>query len=240
MALPYGRNGPSLGGTAVHSSAVTQPDRLVSSLLKSRLVLVFLVLVCVVVAINIKFLWDVSAQMPAQPETTVYQSAEHGTASAGEVGLLRNFRNQLFILVGVTIVCFSAMLYLLVSRVIMPLANLVQAVGEISKGDLSLTLLNHGSNELGELRSVVTGVMTDFQEVVLLTGATVGNSVSTVERIEEMLQLGSPASQDDLKLQVGSIKSDLETLRTMVNRFQFYHARFDGRKVVPQGPGTEN
>ncbi len=240
MPLPYGRNGPSLGGTGVHSSAVTRPYGLVSSLFKNRLLLIFAVLVCVVIVINVKFLWDLSAQVPAQPAAAVSQSAEQAVASAGNVELLRNFRNQLFILVGVTIICFLAMLYLLVSRVVMPLSNLVRAVGEISKGDLSLTLLNHDSSELGELGSVVTGVMADFQEVVLLTGATVGNSVTSVERIEKILQHGSPASQDDLKLQVGSIKRDLETLSAMVNRFQFYRAHFDGRKVVPHGPGTEN
>jgi methyl-accepting chemotaxis protein len=240
MAVPHGRNGPSHGGTGVHSSAVTRPYRLVSSLFKNRLVLIFSVLVCAVVAINVKFLWDLSAQITAHPNAVVSQSAEHAVTSAGNVELLRSFRSQLFILAGVTIICFAAMLYLLVSRVVVPLANLVRAVGAISKGDLSLTLLNHDSNELGELGAVLTGVMADFQEVVLLTGATVGNSVTTLERIEEILQRGSPESRDDLKLQVGSIKSDLETLSTMVNRFQFYHAHFDGRKVVPQGPGTEN
>lgn len=240
MALPHGRNGPSLGGTGVRSSGVTPAYRLLSLIFKDRLVVVFSILVCVVLAVNVKLLWDLSAHIPAQPKAAVSQSVEHALSSAGNVELLRDLRNQLLLLAAVTVICFSAMLYLLVSRVVRPLANLVHAVREISKGDLSLTLSDHDNNELSGLRSALTGVMADFQEVVLLTGATVGNSVTTVERIEKILQDASTAGEDELKLQVDSIKRDLETLSTMANRFQFYHAHFDGRKVVPHGSGTEN
>ncbi len=240
MALPCGTNGPDFGGTCADSRGVTQSHRLLSMAFKNRLVLIFSLLACVVVAINAKFIWDITNEIASQRNVIVSQSAERVASSAGTVDLLRDFRNQLLILAAATIVCFLAIVYLFVKRVLVPLSNLVRAAAKISKGDLSITLLNHDSSELGELGSVVTGIAADFQEVVLITGATVGNSVSSVERIEEMLQQSPPPSQDDLKPHVGSIKKDLETLSAMVKRFQFYHAHFDGRKVVSHGPGTKN
>jgi methyl-accepting chemotaxis protein len=240
MALPCGRNGPGFGGRCADSPGVTQSHRLWSVAFKNRLVLVFSLLVFVVIAVNAKFIWDITDEMALQRNVLVSQSAERAASSTATVDLLRNFRYQLLILAAVTIACFLAIVYLFVKSVVVPLSDLVQAVGKISRGDLSITLLNHDSSELGELGSVVTGVAADFQEVVLMTGATVGNSVSSVERIEEMLQQSPPPSQDDLKTHVGSIRKDLETLSAIVKRFQFYHAHFDGRKVVSHGPGTEN
>ena len=41
---------------------------------------------------------------------------------------------------------------------------------------------------------------------------------------------------ENLQEQLQAIKQDLELLSSVMREFEFYHTRFDGRKVVPTSP----
>jgi HAMP domain-containing protein len=214
---------------------VTWPKRL----LRNRLVLLFFFLAFVAVAVNVKLILNATTEIAKIHEITAGVNGESvAPALPQNPGSVHAFRNQLWLLLGVTAICFGSVLYLLVTRVIMPLKTIEHCAKELAEGNLSVTVPPYPSEELGELGQALNSVSANFQEVLLLMGTAVGHSYATIEKIEQSLQDHERNPENNMKDDVVALRKDIEVLRGVLKEFRFFQARFDGYKVVAQGPDS--
>ena len=69
-------------------------------------------------------------------------------------------------LFGILVVCLGSILYLFVTRTIVPLHKITYATDAIAKGNLSVTVPAGTNNDIGELGSAVNELAANFQEIV--------------------------------------------------------------------------
>ena len=69
-----------------------------------------------------------------------------------------------------------------------PLDEIARSGMEISNGDLSVSAPSNTVDEIGELGQVVNQIAANYQEVLLFTGTTAGNSHEAVEKNGEASQ----------------------------------------------------
>lgn len=225
---------PVSRGGENHSPQREHRNSLVAIVVRDKLLLMFCCLALIAIIANVKFVVDVSNELSEISSVSSTQ-ANAGNGSPGKDRLLLDgFRSKMFVLLGIMVVSFGSIILLYAVRVVEPLHSLSLTVKEISKGNLSLTAPADGRGDIGQLGAVINDLAANFQEVLLLTGTTAGNSRCSIEAIEKTLDLdeNSPVGHQ-LQEQVEAIKKDLELLDSVVQEFEFYHARFDGRKVVP-------
>lgn len=206
--------------------------------LRKRLLVVFCALALAAILVNLNFVlhWNVEQ---TRAHITICLKEITGEANPG-TGVLGRFRNHLLVVLAITAACFATIIYLFVRRLLGPLDAIAKTGMEISNGNLSVSAPSNTLDEIGELGQVVNQIAANYQEVLLFTGTTVGNSHSAVERIEKLLNGQQPSVPvDELQEQVDIIKRDLETLEEMVKDFRFFETYFDGRKVVRHGPEEE-
>jgi methyl-accepting chemotaxis protein len=130
--------------------------------------------------------------------------------------------------------------YLFVKRIVVPLNLVTQIAKDLSRGNLSVSALKNPHGDVGELGAALNDLAANFQEILLLMGTTVGNSSSTVEKIERALETPNAASRDEIREQLEDLRKDLNLLRSLVHEFEFYQTRFDGQKVVSDSIGRES
>jgi len=237
MAPQFSVNGTVNGEEEAGSPLPEDSFKLIPSMAKNRLLLIFSLLAVMALAFNIKLIVDVGSFMTTKDKA--YEARSTGEQSAGSGDLtnsVTDLRNGLIVLFGILVICFASILYLFVRRVVIPLRRVIRATGEIAKGNLSMTVPACHGNEIAELSSLLNDLAVNFQEVMLLTGATVGNSSVAVEEIEKALNKQPVEPSTDLKRQVVSLKRDMSMLHGVVKSFTFYKADFNGRNVVPRGP----
>ena len=200
-----------------------------------KLVAIFSLLALVAIAANAVILAEISGELARKDSVPVAQAATDGQGSAPQdLSPLYSHRNRIAILLGVTIACFGTIIYLFVTRVAAPINTVAYAAKEISRGNLTVTVPPPQRHEVGDLGQIVNEVAANFQEILLLTGTTVGNASSALDRMENLLKVQNGTNFDDrLQEQVRAIKQDLETLGSVVRNFEFYETRFDGYKVTP-------
>jgi methyl-accepting chemotaxis protein len=215
---------------------------LIRAVERNKVLVVFCLLALAAVAVDIKFVFDVSGEMAKAGKVRVSNPASDSLMTVPvQAELLDYIRTRMSLVLGVTILCLASMIYLYVHKIHRPLKQVVRATKEMANGNLSDPIRPNGRNEVGELAEVINDLAANYQEVLLLTGTAVGKSSSAVERIEKVLDRGDKsAGQEELQEQVGVIKRDLEMLGSVVKDFEFYQTHFDGRKVVhtvgrPQG-----
>jgi methyl-accepting chemotaxis protein len=209
---------------------------------RSRLVMVFCVLALIAIAANIKLIADL-ADLTDVSETVAANQSPDGrspeTATPSASNQHTWFRLRIALLLGTLAVCFGLMIYLLIIRVVIPLTTIIRATDHMAKGNLTVAAPSHYDGEMGELGHVINELAVNFQEVLLLTGTAVGNSRAAVEKLQEALDREGIAGGNDVKEQITELRKDLDMLRSVVKDFQFYQTRFDGRKVVSHGTGTD-
>jgi methyl-accepting chemotaxis protein len=208
--------------------------------LTKKLAVIFFLLALAAVGVNFKFMLDLSPDLKGKTGTDVRQDVHGDGAAVGETSVSQHaYRNRMAFLLGTLVVCFGSIIYLFVKKVVVPLNSVEVAARRISRGNLGVALPANPGGEIGALGEAINDLAANYQEVLLLTGATAGNSISAVERIEKMLDQQGQAPNEELREQIRVIRQDLETLSSLVKDFEFYHARFDGRKVVPQIPAPK-
>lgn len=199
-------------------------------LLQNRLLLTFVFLALVVFTANLVFIIDYDTRDSMQARV------DH---SAGDRQAPTTFAKKsppednvrIFIGMAVIAICLGCMIYLLVRKVIEPLARLCEATDQISKGNLSATAPSGSNDEIGKLGSLVNDLPSNFQEVLLSMAALVGISKSDVDKLEKSLASAPMNSSAEVNEQIKFLKSDLEKIESMAKEFEFYHARLDGGKV---------
>jgi HAMP domain-containing protein len=201
-----------------------------------KLVAIFSLLALVTIAANVIILADVSGEIARKNKVFAPQATVDEPASRShDLSALYSYRNRMIMLLGLTVVCFGTIIYLFVRKVAAPLNTVAYAAKEISRGNLTVTVPAPRRQEVGELGQIVNEVAANFQEILLLTGTTVGNANSALHRMEELMRSQSGLDcEGQLHEHVQAIKQDLEMLGTVVKNFEFYETRFDGRKVTPR------
>ncbi len=223
MARQFSRN------EAIPSAAEGDVDspkdslRLFSAIVKNRLVLIFCLLALVALAANIKVIVDLDSGISARDKTHELSLGEKASNSANLSEFTEDLRVRLFVLLGILAASLGSILYLYVTRSLIPLRKVIHATDAMSKGNLSVTAPVGNDNDIGALGAAVNELSANFQEVVLLTGVTAGNSVAAIEKIEKTLNEEPLTPNADLKQQVGSIKTrhaDVEQLRAKIQILQ--------------------
>jgi len=201
--------------------------------LHTRLVLVFVLLAAIMVAVNIGFIVSVNSQMAKKEwPPAASSSSPHGSQHNEVLTALAESRARLLVLLGLTVLGFGSVIGLFVSRVMVPMSSLGDAARKISRGNLNATAPSMPARELVDLGAVINDLSANFQEILLFTGTTVGNTSEAVDRIQEALNGKRPSCEDEVREQVRRIKDDLRKLTAVVKEFEFYQARFNGCKVV--------
>jgi methyl-accepting chemotaxis protein len=230
---PHGRD---LGSPRGKRSSPRKSDRLLK-----RLLLIFSLLGLIAVGVNVKFLLDVSAELKSSVGTTMDKVAETNIGKDRQsVNTLVTSRKRIAILLVLTVVCFGTVIYLFVRRIVIPLDRVTRTAQEMAIGDLSVSALRNPHRDVAELGEALNDLAANFQEVLLLMGTTVGNSLATHERIKKILNVPNGASPDELQSRLDDLRKDLELLSSLVKEFNFYQTRFDGRKVVPENTGSKS
>jgi methyl-accepting chemotaxis protein len=201
-----------------------------------KLVAIFSLLALGAIASNAIILADVSSEITRKNSIVAAQAkGDQPGDPSHDVSVLYAYRNQMVALLGITIACFGAIIYLFLRKVAAPLNAVAYAAKEISRGNLTVTVPSPRRQEVGELGQLVNEVAANFQEILLLTGTTVGNANSALNRMEELMKSQSGLDcEGPLQEHVRAIKQDLETLSDVVKNFEFYETRFDGYKVTPR------
>jgi len=204
------------------------------------MVVVFSLLAFVSVGLNVAFIAELHTKI--QKTETLIPTDAGGTPADPvnmELASLKGQKIRMTVLLAVMVVCFGAIVYLFFRNVTVPLAGLTRATRRMSRGDLSVTVQVHSENDFEEIARTINDMAANFQEVLLLMGTTVGNLQSSVEEIERLIESNNaPRYSEDFRNQVQAIKRDLELLSSVMREFEFYHTRFDGRKVVPTSPAS--
>lgn len=196
-----------------------------------RLVVVFSLLALISVGLNVAFIAELHTKIEKTESLNAPETANLGLAS------LKAQKIRMIVLLAVMVVCFGSIVYLFLRNVMVPLMGLTRATRRMSRGDLSATVQVHSENDFEEIAETINDMAANFQEVLLLMGTTVGNLQSSVEEIERLIESdNAPRCSEDFRKQVQAIKRDLELLSSVMREFEFYHTRFDGRKVVPTSP----
>jgi methyl-accepting chemotaxis protein len=199
------------------------------------LLAVFCFLSFVAVGLNALFVAELHIEI-GRIERLLQSGSEGNPSSAlhNEKESLSVQRTRMVVLLVMLIACFGSIIYLFYRRVTVPLETLTRAAKRMSRGELNVTVQVQSKYDFREIAQVINDMAANFQEVLLLMGTTVGNSKSAVEEIENLIQNGNAAEyREDLRRELQIIKKDLELLSSVMQEFEFYHTRFDGRKVVP-------
>jgi methyl-accepting chemotaxis protein len=225
---------PVRKGSGDHSPPREPARSLFAIAARDKLLLTFCLLAFIAILANIKFIIDLRGDLFELSHVLSGQAMVDLGNPGKDPQTVDGIKRKMLFALGIMIVSFGAIIILYVKRVIEPLHSLSETAREISMGNLSVTAPAGRDSDFGKLGAVINELAANFQEVLLLTGTTAGNSRCSLEAIEKTLDSNkdSPVSHE-VQEQVNAIKKDLELLGSVVKEFEFYHARFDGRKVVP-------
>ncbi len=208
----------------------------------NRLMVLLFLLGLVVVSISAKFFFDASEEIrsasveaPGRPAMTAAVSAQD------KVGLLETNRTRFAVVLVITVSWFALAMYLIARRIVVPANKMAVAARQMLQGNFGSTLPNDSKDDLGDVGKLLNDMSANFQEILLLTGTAVGNSLAALERLDSTVKSDSYASNAEMQKYIEDMKRHLGTLQTMVQEFTFYQARFDGRAVfgdVADTPGT--
>lgn len=214
--------------------------RLLSTVVRNRFVLIFCLLALIAMAANIKLIVDFDSGMNPTENGYGRSLGEQTSNAANLSDFVKDFKTRLFVLFGILVVCLASILYLFVTRTIVPLQKITCATDAIAKGNLSVTVPADANNDIGELGSAINELAANFQEIVLLTGTATGKSFVAIEGIEKAFNEKHLVPSAELEQQVNSLKQDMEMLSSLIKNFKFYKARFEGRKVVSDSDKSDS
>jgi methyl-accepting chemotaxis protein len=207
-----------------------------TNVLREKLVLIFCLAALAVISVQIKYIFEINQEISEIRSAVTSVSEVRPDMTARRI-MLEDFKDKLITLLGISILAFGLLIFLLVQRVIRPLQILTVTAKEISHGNLNVTVTVQHKYPMAELGGLLNEVAANLQEVLLLTFTTVGNSRCSLESMERVLELDSNSSiNKEVLEQVSRIHKNLDTLSSIAKDFEFYQTHFDGQKVVAKGP----
>ncbi len=207
--------------------------------LRHKIVFSVCVMALIMILINIKFILDLDVSIPGG--IVAAELCEKITdGKTGITQFLESMKLRFVALLAMGVLSFSIIIYLLVKKILLPIDKVRRMLEEMSKGNLNVSAFSHEDRSLRELAASANEVSTNFQEVLLFIGTTVGNAKVAVDRMESILNgvQGQPLSED-LHEQIRVLNRDLDALGGILKGFEFYHTHFDGRKVVANSHGRK-
>jgi methyl-accepting chemotaxis protein len=127
-----------------------------------------------------------------------------------------------------------------VAGVFIPLRDISRRAGELADGKLSVTFPAKGPETVAQLGDALNQIAANYQEVLLLTGTTVGKLREIAHEMEEAAREGPRAADCDSDLigLIAQMEGRLDTLSDIVQSFEYFQTSFDGAKVVgaPRNP----
>ncbi len=229
--------GSFTGGGSGPSPPVTKTARYPELPLRRRLLVMLVLMAFVSIGVNILFI--LGMREGAEPD--VGSRVEHTKQTEGSLAtdsdvLLETtsqYRLNLLILLGITVFCFGAIIYLFIKRFFAPIDSIARAAREISVGNLDVTAPSNTRDEVGRLGQTVNGIAANYQEILLFSGTKLGNMSETVERLETMLKEDpNLVVTEEHQALLDDLKADLDDLTDVVKDFTYYQAEFDGKKVI--------
>ncbi|MEW6140942.1 MAG: HAMP domain-containing protein [Thermodesulfobacteriota bacterium] len=206
----------------------------------NRLMVLLFLLGLVVVSISAKFFFDAtheiqsaSVEAPGSPAMSAALSAQDN------VGLLETNRTRFAVVLVITVSWFALAMYLIARRIVVPANKMAVAARQMLQGNFGSTLPNDSKGDLGDVGKLLNDMSANFQEILLLTGTAVGNSLAALERLDSTVKSDSHSSSAEMQKHIEDMKRHLGTLQTMVQEFTFYQARFDGRAVFGDVADTQ-
>lgn len=199
--------------------------------------LICAILALVTVGLNVWFVVDASCP-PGQAKGSA-QALQAGLAKSDRDGesLTRGPANRFAILLAMLLVSLASFAYVVQRKILSPVRTITRAAEEIAQGNLAIALPRPGQNEIKELCARMRDIAANYQEILLLTGATAGNSKSALDRMDEILAGDlEHLNPDELRERLKTIKHDLQLLTSVVCDFRFYEAQFNGTKVFRNEP----
>jgi methyl-accepting chemotaxis protein len=150
------------------------------------------------------------------------------------------FRSRLLFLLIISSLGLGLVGYLLAARFIGPLRVLGQKARDVADGRLDVTFPEAGPDDVAELGAALNQIAANYQEVLLLTGTTVGKLKGIVGKMDAALQDrdASSASQQ-LPALVSAMDDELDTLVDIVRCFEYFQTSFDGVKVLGEPPAKK-
>lgn len=201
---------------------------------RSRSMAVFCLLALVAVGLNAFFVAELHAEIEKIEILLKTNSGDSPSAAMlREMEFLSSQRTRMIALLAVMTVCFGSIVYVFYRRVALPLEGLTSAARRMARGELHATVPMDPKHDFKEIAQIINDMAANFQEVLLLMGTTVGNSQAAIEQMEKLISgHNSAGCLENLRAQIDTIRKDLELLNSVMQEFEFYHVRFDGRKVI--------
>lgn len=206
------------------------------------LVAICCVLGLLMVALNVKFIVDLGSEdtrkrlLPAEENPAPKGDLSSGRNSEG-ARTLDLFRTRLLAMLAATVALLAGAVYLLVWRFLRPVRQVTMGLRQVAEGNLDVVFPAAAGDAVGKLGIAATDVIVNYQEALLLTGTKVGRCLSSLARVEEIMDRNNPAeSLPEAVQQIEVLSGELNHLSRMVKDFTFYGTRFDGVKVVHTAP----
>lgn len=206
----------------------------------NRLMVLLFLLGFLVVSISAKFFLDATHEMRSASVEAPRSSALTAAVSAQDkVGLLETNRTRFAIVLAITVSWFALAMYLITKRIVVPANKMAVAARQMLQGNFGSTLPNDSKGDLADVGKLLNDMSANFQEILLLTGTAVGNSLAALERLDNTVKSNSHGSSAEMHKHIEDMKRHLGTVQTMVQEFTFYQARFDGRAVFGDVADTQ-
>jgi HAMP domain-containing protein len=224
-------------GKSIAQPNPSETDTVFGTMLRKRLLVIYLLLVGSIVAVNVAFTLQVTSEATTNDGRTLQEQVETrnvvSTHSGTLTGSTLSKSTLVWIFVALVAFALSYIMYLLLTRIFRPLEAIVKTAREISEGNLSVSVPLERRDEIGKLGQTVNDIAVNYQEVLLFTGTKVGNLRSAVSVLEDALDREENTQTDmEVREQLEVMRRELEGLSDVVQQFRFYKARFNGSKVL--------
>jgi methyl-accepting chemotaxis protein len=137
---------------------------------------------------------------------------------------INRLRNKALLMIFTILAVVAIVVTMFIKNITEPLQHMIEVSHQISKGDLSRTVLIEASNELKELGGVINEMSSNLQEIMLLSQNlcySVGAVVSKTRLLFDQPHV-KPADLTALKQDLAFIDSDLSLLSGIIDYFSFY------------------
>ncbi|MFH0822297.1 MAG: hypothetical protein V2B18_06055 [Pseudomonadota bacterium] len=214
-------------------------------MLGKRLSVVFVVLAIAATALNIRLIYDLSP--PAVENRDEGRQApptgaggEEAKENPGPTVRVPHVVLKLYLLLCLMVAGFGIIAFRLRRLPLTQLDPLIRTAQEIARGNLNVEAPKHLEGDTGRLAAIINDIAVNYQEVLLLAGTKVGNSLSVLKGVQCMPGADTEAlSMDELKKRLDLVQQELNMLSAVLQDFDYYQTYFDGIRVVRYGPDAD-
>lgn len=223
------------GGTGPRAAGgIAALWRRVLDRLSRRFVVLMIVVGCVLAAAHVKFMSDMS-----DAALTHLMAEDTGAAAQAKAGLkiASAFQGRLIVFLVLTSSCLGLVGHIICARFLCPLRVLAKGAEDVAEGNLDVAFPSEGPEDVARLGDALNQIAVNYQEVLLLTGTTVGKLKEIAGKLDQAAQEGPyVSSSPPISALISEMDANLDTLVDIVQSFEYFQTSFDGAKVVGDPP----